>query len=379
MGNTKEKDLINILYVSSFGWLRGGGQISLWNLLTRLDRNKFNPILICPEQGDLLLACKKINIATEVIAFPNLRLWNLVPALVSLAKLLEILKRYEIDIVHADDLRQVIYFGILKLFYRFRLIWHIRISWKNIFLDTIGFCLSKKIICTAKIIADKFQHLPKFREKGMVIYNAVDYDYFRPAEPNSGLKEQYNVYSQDFVIGTVCRLHPVKGIHLLVDAFVDINKSLEDTKLIIVGDGSEKYKQDLEKRIEDLGIGNSVVFAGFQKDVRPFLSIMDFFILPTLEKEGSSRSILEAMACGIPVLTTDIGGNSELVENGITGIIIPKPKPTIIATETIRLLRQKERLVKMGREGRKRVIEKFGISGNVRLTEDIYLSLLLKC
>ena len=184
MGDTKEKGLINILYVSSFGWLRRGGQISLWNLLIRLDRKRFNPVLVCPEEGNLLSSARGRGIATEIVPVPSVKFLRLGAIINSLSMLYRILKRHNIEIVHADDLRQILYFGVLKSFHRFRLIWHIRVSWRNMVLDRIGFHMSDSILCTAGVIADKFRTLRKAKEKVKVVYNALDCDYFRPADPD---------------------------------------------------------------------------------------------------------------------------------------------------------------------------------------------------
>lgn len=317
------------------------------------------------------------GIPTGVIPFPPPRPWNIVSILISLAKLLRVMHKYQVDIVHADDLRQVLYLGILKPFLRFKLVWHIRVSWKNHFFDRVGFYLSRKVICTAKIIAERFKRFSGSQQKVGIIYNAVDHSYFMPLKPGLEIKEKYNIGPQDFVIGVVSRLEPIKGIHFLIDAVPPIQKVFKNIKIIIVGDGPGEYKQGLEEKADKLGVSEFIRFVGFKEDVRPFLNISDLFILPTLEKEGTSRAILEAMACGLAVLTTDTGGNRELVEDGITGVIIPNPEPAIIASETIRLLFQKERLIQMGSEGRKRVEKKFSILENVRLTEEIYLGLKL--
>ena len=376
MGITEGKKRSNIAYISSFRSLRRGGQISLWNLLSRIDRTKYDPLLICPERGDLFLKALELNIPTEVIIIPSIRPWTIVSSLRAISRLRRICIDKRIKIFHVDDARQVIYLSILKAFFKFNIIWHIRVSWSNILVDNICYRLSDRIICTAGNIAKKFGNKSNFKIKVKLVYNAVDCAFFREPVPNNDYKARFGIKESDIVLGFLARLDPVKGLHFLIEALVLIKKVYPEIKLIIIGDGKDRYKNELKEMARRFNLEISVIFTGFQTDVRPFLSMLDLSILPTAEFEGSSRSILEAMASGVPVLATDIGGNAELVENGSTGIIITKPKPELIAQEAIKLLKDKERLGKMSEKALQRVFQKFDISQNIKLTEEIYESLL---
>ncbi|MBN1871176.1 MAG: glycosyltransferase family 4 protein [Candidatus Omnitrophica bacterium] len=344
--------------------------------MSRIDREKFRPFLICPEEGDLLSQAADLKIETEVIPVPSIRLWTISTTIRTLSRLLTYIAEKDIKVIHTDDARQVLYLGILRLFRKFKIVWHVRVSWRNVIVDGICYRLSDRIICTAGKILKKFIGMKDFKKKAKLIYNAVDCDYFRPRAVSDGLKDKYGISGEGPVIGFIARLQDVKGLHFLIKALPAIKQEYPNIKLIVIGDGEENYKRKIQTMIDGLNLREDVIFTGFQRDIRPYACMLDISVLPTKEFEGSSRSILESMACGIAVLATDIGGNSELIDNGVTGLLIPEPDPRLIADMTISLLRDKDRLADMGSRAREKALSKFEISKNVRLTEEIYEELV---
>jgi sugar transferase (PEP-CTERM/EpsH1 system associated) len=153
------------------------------------------------------------------------------------------------------------------------------------------------------------------------IYNGVDTDRFAPAESNRRSALPAGFCAEDsVVIGTVGRLQPVKDQATLLRAFaavVDAKPALcSRLRLAIVGDGPRM--PDLRKLADTLGIAEATWFAGALSDVPRVMRALDIFVLPSLN-EGVSNTILEAMACGLPVVATAIGGNVELVHDGQGG------------------------------------------------------------
>lgn len=157
-------------------------------------------------------------------------------------------------------------------------------------------------------------------EKITVIPNGIDIEYFDSVTSNPELKKSLNIKLNDFVVICVANLHHNKGHKYLLEAFEEVYKNNKNIKLLLIGD--EKEREDLKKQITGYSSKESISFLGKRTDVPQLLKISDAFILPTLF-EGMSNAIMEAMACGLPVITTDIPENRVLVENNINGLLVP--------------------------------------------------------
>ena len=184
-------------------------------------------------------------------------------------------------------------------------------TFKKCFRNRATSIFTNKIVAVSKKRAEYYRAkcwVPK--NKMEVIYNGVDLDSFlyKPKEyPNNWL-----------TIGTVARLVHDKGIHLLLRAFAEI-KSDKKLKLLIVGDGPEK--RNLIELSMSLGINEKIKFVGYQNEITRFLYQMDIFVLPSLV-ENLPLSCLEAMAAGVPVLTTRVGGIPEYIDHRVNGSIV---------------------------------------------------------
>ena len=123
--------------------------------------------------------------------------------------------------------------------------------------------------------------------------------------------------------------------------------------------------------LEQAGCAENAWLPGERSDVPDILRGLDCFVLPSLA-EGISNTILEAMACGLPVIATDVGGNGELIETGKTGVLVPVGDVPAMAREIVALAKQREKARVMGLEGRKRVEQTFSMTAMVKQYQDLY-------
>lgn len=202
------------------------------------------------------------------------------------------------------------------------------------------------------------------REKNIkVIYNGVDLDKFKPF-----FKEDDRIIR----IGTVCRLSKEKGVEYLILSAKQILNKMPNVEFLIVGTGNEEDK--LKELAQKLEIGKKIRFVGFQRDVIKYLSELDIFTLTPIRRESFGIGVAEAMACGIPVVATNIGGLSELVKDGLTGFIVPPKDPKAIANALIKLIKDVKLRKKMGVLARQRVEEKFGIQKMIDEFYNLFLN-----
>lgn len=201
-----------------------------------------------------------------------------------------------------------------------------------------------------------------------VIPNGVDTERFRPRE-RAAWETLPGCRAGEQVIGVVARLAPEKDHATLLRAFREVAARNSLARLVLVGDGP--LRRELERQADVLGIWPRVTFLGDRADVADLLPRIDLFWLPS-RREGLSLVLLEAMACGLPVVATRVGGNSEVVLPGWTGWLVPPGDPRALAEALLALLADPERRRAFGRAGRQRVVAAFRRDQMIARYEALY-------
>lgn len=202
-----------------------------------------------------------------------------------------------------------------------------------------------------------------------VIRTGVDTTRFRPLGLRHLLRSTHGFGPEDFVIGTVGRLAPEKNYPLLVDASRMLDRRGSHTQLLIIGDGEER--QALRQYIARNGLEPRVRLLGFREDIPALLNVLDVFVLSSLT-EGVSAALLEAMAVGLPVVATRVGGNPEVVEDGVTGQLVPPNDASALAEAVALYARDKSARLEHGRAGRDRVRREFTVESAVTAYVSLY-------
>ena len=161
----------------------------------------------------------------------------------------------------------------------------------------------------------EFENIPQ--NKIEVIYNGIKKPEVM-AEKVAALREQLGISQDTTILGTIARLDPIKNHSMMLDAFALVLKEHPNTVLIIVGDGEER--NNIENKIKQLGIKDQVILPGYEPQPQHYLALMDIFLLSSLS-EGTSMTLLEAMALGKPCVATDAGGNPEIVADQLSGYV----------------------------------------------------------
>ena len=193
-------------------------------------------------------------------------------------------------------------------------------------------------------------------QKVRTIYNGVDTGRFSQGD-RATARQRLGIPEDWAVAGTVGRLDPVKDQVGLIRAFAQ-TENTGKSALVIVGDGPSRGQ--LEAVLKELGVGERVRLLGERDDIPAILRALDVFVLPSLG-EGISNSILEAMATGLPVIATRVGGNGELVQDGITGRLIESRHPQVLAEALAAYLGDPARARAHGAAGRERAVDEFGL------------------
>ena len=191
--------------------------------------------------------------------------------------------------------------------------------------------------------------------------NGVDTEFFKNTktlDEKELIRDKFKIDKKDFVITFVGRIVKDKGINELIEAFINLSKKYNNLKLLLVGDYEEHLnpiKKENKILIDSL---DSIITVGFQNDIRDFFSITDLFVLPSY-REGLPNSLIEAGSFGIPLLATNINGCNEIIDDGITGILVEKKSAKKLEEAIDKLLEDKELYNSIKLKVRDRIIEKY--------------------
>jgi len=188
--------------------------------------------------------------------------------------------------------------------------------------------------------------------------------------PGISVRQEFGVPADTKIIVMSARFDGTKGQEYLIEALSLLKENNANFKCFFLGDGA--FYKKIVSYSEKLNLDGNVIFTGYRKDVLQFLQCSDMLVQPSIAYENSPYSVLEAMACALPVVGTNVGGIPELIEDGRTGFIIPPRDPKALYS-AIRALIVDEALAKsMGLSGRQRVIEKFNMADSITQTQSIY-------
>lgn len=230
---------------------------------------------------------------------------------------------------------------------------------------TVTVCLAaKQQFIRSKILSDRKTH---------VIYNGIHIDKSVTSSlvHRNKLREQLNISSDSYIIGTVGRLDYLKNQALLLQAFSQIIHHIPDAILVFVGSGDPKIESQLKLLAAKLDITKHTKFMGNQSNVNELLPGFDVFVLPSLT-EGYSMALLEACASKLPIIATDVGGNSEIIKHEKTGLLIKSGDVNACSESLIRLYHDPELSQQLARNARAWVEQHGTIEETARKYEELY-------
>jgi len=211
-----------------------------------------------------------------------------------------------------------------------------------------------------------YEFIPRYRIR--VIYNGI-----QPLTPDpdriAEIRAELGIPEGTFVFGTVSRLDPVKNQEMMLQAFARCLETCPDSVLVMVGDGPDREKLELQAR--SLGVSERVRFTGFINEPAQHLALMDCFLLSS-HTEGTSMTLLESMSLAIPAVVTNVGGNPEIVKRGETGLLVPGGDTEKFASEMIRLQQSPELCEQLGQCALERFRKRFSVGAMADSYRQLY-------
>jgi glycosyltransferase involved in cell wall biosynthesis len=344
-----------------------GGEIALTRLLPALARH-VDVHVILGEEGPLVERLRGRGIKTEVIPLaPRLRDVRretvrptrldpraLLHVPVSVFRLGRRLRALDADLVHTNSLKAAFYGGVAARLAGVPAVWHVRDRVASDYLPRAAVVLvraASRLLPTAIVANSRatLQTLPALRGAN-VLYNPVVPD---AVEPVAALEPPKHAGT---TIGIVGRLAPWKGQHVFLDAFA---QAFRGTKVRgrIIGSalfGEDSYADSLRRQAERLGIAHQVEFRGFREDVWAELRALDVLVHSSVRPEPFGQVVLEGMAAGVPVIAAAAGGPTELITDGVDGLLTRPGDPTELAGAMRRLVDDPELRARLADAARER-------------------------
>ncbi|MEQ3660125.1 MAG: glycosyltransferase [Glaciecola sp.] len=238
----------------------------------------------------------------------------------------EVIKKENIDVVHCHQYTPWVY-GVLAtiglgkkvIFTEHGRFYPDSSSWKRRFINPVLSFFTDSITAISKATKQALVDYEFLSEKKIeVIYNGIQALPKASEAELADLRKKHGLLETETVLGTVARLDPIKNHEMMINSFNEVLKEHPNTTLIIVGDGD--LMSQLTQQCEDLGISEKVIFTGYITKPGTYIQLFDIFLLSSLS-EGTSMTLLEAMSVGKPCVVTDAGGNKEIVDNGLNGLV----------------------------------------------------------
>lgn len=355
----------------------GGAQTVLSHLLSHLDRRRFEPVVVCLYNDDGAPAQQIKQWGILVIGLGMTRKWRID----AVWRLYKVLRRHRPTILHtwmfhANVLGRIIgKLATVPIIITSRHSIRIGGQWRER-LKGWTVKLDDKIIAVCDMARQlEIENARAPADKVVVIHNSIDWRKFADADPLIGATVRQTLHIPPIVplIGAVGRLTPAKGFDILLQSFAEVHRQMPDAHLLLVGDGS--LRPHLENLVSQMHLADRVIFTGTRKDVPHLLKTLDIFILSS-QWEGLPNTILEAMAAGVPVVATTVGGVPEVITHPQNGWLIPPNNAAALTDAIIYLLRHPAERRRLSTNGQMRVKTAFDAELAAQQTFRLYQTLI---
>lgn len=373
MSQARKKRKINILVAADHaaykGKIAGVGRYLL-NVLPRIDQERFNIELIILREA---ASMERALVGTGV-QFRSLKRRKFDP--LTLRCFTKAIKRQEIDVLHLHQYASSNFGRLAGKIMAVPTVVHIHgpdlpyPTYQWLADRLLAPCTYDCIAVSESVKREVSRRRAIKSNKIVTLHNGIPLERFQPLSVAKGdaIKRQWGIADDSPVVGTITRLHEVKGNRYLMEAAAQILSVFPQVHIVILGDGP--LLDELEELAEKLGISQNVIFAGYWDNAAEALSVFDIKVIASTS-EGHPQSLLEAMVMGKAIVATKVGGIPEAISDGVNGLLVPPRDPDALADRIIHLLRNTQERDRLGREARKQS-GRYSMDAHVSRLESIY-------
>ena len=371
----------------------GGGEIALADLIRQLDRARVEPIVVLGSKGPLeerirdfatvhVMPIDSAVVGARKDALGLATIFQLAAARAAIRyvfRLRLLLKEQDTEVLHTNSLKAFVLGAIAGRLQGVKVIWHVRdriaddylphrVVWMMRHLAKI---LPHFVIANSRATLETVQL--KDKPPAMVIGSGVDLSKFLPSGAAATSPDEPNT-ARSKIVGLVGRICPWKGQHIFIEAAALVHARYPNVRFQIIGAAlfrEHDYDLELRRTVEEQRLERVVEFMGFQSDVARAISGLDILVHASTVGEPFGQVIVQGMACELPVIATNGGGVPEIVQDGVTGLLVPMGDAPAMADAICRLLEDGSSARNMGVLGRKRAVEHFTFERSTQKLMDV--------
>jgi len=373
---------ITITYIIDFiGW--AGAQTHLISILNNIDYQRFNVCVICLRfAGTKFPEIESLPIQTKVFELENLM--SLTMTLKTMFKIRRLIRENNTDILQSYMFNPNLMASLVSWtpFKKHILVttrrdmgyWHQKHHW---WLYRFMNIVTKKVIAVSEQVRKKSIIKEGINpDKIITIHNGINNKKYTGHERQGELlRKKYNIKTDDFVIGILAALRPEKRHDVFIEAAKIISDKIQNVRFMVVGEGYDETEKNIDHLLKKYNLQDKFVLTGKLTNVIPALSAFNISVLCS-DSEGMSNTMLESIAMGKAVVATAVGGNIEVLENNINGILVAPGRPEEIATAILDLYQNQEKRQEIQAQARKTAQEKFEITHIIKQLETTYTQLV---
>ena len=374
----------NLLYV--FDNLEfGGGERGFVQIINSLNRTKYKIMVACLPTEVFVEKVKGDEVQINSVDMRN----RFNPMVI--LRLVNLMKRENVDIVHSQGARADFFARMsAKLAGAPIVISTVQMPVEGFNVSTIKRLIYILLNRFSERFVDRFIVTSTALEKTLIekhsiqsqrivkIYNGVEVDEYSMTDEERMcrrlcFRKELGLEGKIPIVGVIGRLVWQKGFEYFIEAIPEVLNKITNVRFLVVGEGV--LKNELAARCKRLNLSEEIIFTGFRDDVKDILSSIDIFVMPSL-LEGLPMVLLEAMSMAKPIAATDIEGIQEMLENGITGLLVPPRDPKSLSEAIAGLLNHRDKAFLIGATARKVVEARFRVDVMVQKVEEVYGELL---
>ena len=401
----------NVLYIeANMDGTVGGSYHSLFLLVKYMNKDKYKPVVLFYEENAMVPDFRNV---CEVSIFSHPAVFSIeknLPKLHEMARksgvarklfslyqkghnflgyhvpnmmnIYRYLRENRIDLIHVNNFPDLTDWLFVSKLLRVKIVSHLRGFY---YINAYTKSLVKyydKVISTSRWVSGQIEDQNIPMGNVVLIHNGIDVLSVKIDERTcEKIPREWNTAENTPVIGVIGNIRKWKGQHVAIEAMNDLVKKFKDIRCVLVGEVSKseddiEYLRYLQELISKYDLGKNIIFTGFRKDIYEIIHNLDILIHTSILPEPFGRVLLEGMVLRKPVIATNQGGPLEIVEDGISGFLLPPDNPELLAGKITYLLENKDIAGAMGENARKRVEENFSIERNVGKVQEVYAELL---
>ncbi len=377
----------------------GGAERAILLLLRHLDRSRYSPSFVCLSEGRLVEALRDLEVPVAVVPLraaerlsrsAGSSLGSRAQGAAALggtaARLVRCLRTQRPDLIHTNGIKAHLIGGVAGRVLGQPVVWHMRDlvaagRGRSLF-NAAGAHLPQRIIGVSTMVTEQFSASRRASRRAVTVHDAVDVANYKAARAPEAVRKQLGIPPGRLVLMMVAHFTRWKGHLVFLEAVSRLLRQGLPVSGVVVGSSiyrnaaEQAYEAEVRGRVEALGLGEHLVFTGFQDRVADFIQAADVLIHPPIQPEPFGLAVIEAMALSRPVIGAASGGMLETIEPEVTGLLAKPGDAASFADAIARLANDPTRREAMGRSGRERVTRLFTPEHHMRQVDRIYRELL---